>query len=231
MITPNCRDRFTAADFDFIVRTLARGRHDAAPLSQLLTDAETRDQLLDHDALFRALLEDGQTLEISPQCYFYILLRHVLKERGIVGREVCDYLASLLETFSRLERMRAPCGAGEGHQQYVSDLLLALRAAAPAQAFFLRAHIGNYALFITGVFHERVQSRSRRGAPDVGFFENLGATNFQAAAGHSVARQHALSPIFSELGARFREVRVALNHAADTLLHLDESPAPLVLEP
>lgn len=228
MITPNCRERLTSADFDFIVRTLSRRPTEDASLSELLTDAETRDTLLDSDALFQAVIEAGATLHISPQFYFYVLLRHVLKEHQIESRETCDYLASLLETFSRTERMRAPGGAGHGPQQYVSDLLLALNRANPAQAFLLRAHIGNYTLFITGVFHERVERRSRRGGPDLGFFENVGAANFDAAAGHPVARQNALTPIYEELGGRFRDIRRALNDTTERLLHFD-MPVDLVL--
>jgi hypothetical protein len=228
MITPNCRERLTAADFEFIVRTLSRRRSEDAPLAELLTDAEIRDTLLDSDVVFQAVIAGGTTLRISPQFYFYVLLRHVLKEHEIESREMCDYLASLLESFSRTERMRAPAGAGEGPQQYVSDLLLALNKASPSQCFLLRAHIGNYTLFITGVFHERVEHRSRRGGPDLGFFENIGAANFDVAAGHPVARQNALTPIFEELGERFREVRRALNETAERLLHLDE-PGELIL--
>jgi len=228
MITPNCRERLTAADFEFIVRTLAANRRESAPLSELLTDADTRDSILDSDVLFQAILDAGAPLRISPQCYFYILLRHVLKDRGISNRETCDYLAALLETFSRTERMRAPGGAGEGPQQYVSDLLLALQQASPSQAFLLRAHIGNYSLFITGVFHDRVESRSRRGGPDVGFLEHVGAANYQTAADHPVARQNALSPIYEELGERFHDVRLALNVTAERHLHLDEPP-PFIL--
>lgn len=229
MITANCRDRFIAADFDFVIRTLASGHHDSASLSELLIDPETRDAIFDHDALFQAVLESPASLAISPQCYFYIVLRHVLKQQGIAGRDVCDYLASLLETFSRTERMRAPGGAGDGPQQYVCDLMLALREASSSQQFLLRAHIGNYALFITGVFHERVEMRSRHGAPDLEFYEHVGAANFLAAADHSVARRHSLSPIFEELSDRFHDIRCALNHTAETHLHLDESPPPSII--
>ena len=228
MITPNCRDRLTASDFDFIAGTLGAGRNNSATLAELLTDSEMRDAILDSENLFQAVLQGDAQLRISPQCYFYVLLRHVLKDRGIVNRETCDYLASLLETFSRTERMRAPGGAGEGPQQYVGDLLLALQNASSTQAFLLRAHIGNYTLFISGVFHDRVESRSRRGGPDIGFLENVGAANFHTAADHRVARQHALSPVFEELSERFRDVRLALNETADRHLHLDESPGILM---
>ncbi len=229
MITPNCRERLTASDFEFIVRALAQSRRDSISLAELLTDAEARDTILDSDTLFQAILEDGAPLHISPQCYFYVLLRHVLKEHGLASRDTCDYLASLLETFSRADRMRAPGGACEGPQQYVSDLLLALQKAPPAQTFLLRAHIGNYALFITGVFHERVESRSRRGGPDVEFYEGVGAASFDVAASHPVARQRALSGIFDELSERFRDIRMALNDTADRHLHLDTSTPAYLL--
>jgi hypothetical protein len=228
VITPNCRERLTVADFQFIVRTLSRRQSEDASLADLLTDSETRDALLDSDTLFQAVVEAGKTLPISPQFYFYVLLRHVLKQHHIDNRDTCDYLASLLETFSRTERMRAPAGAGEGPQQYLGDLLLALNKANSSQAFLLRAHIGNYTLFITGVFHERVEHRSRRGGPDVGFFENVGAANFDAASSHPVARQNALTPIFEELGERFRDIRLALNDTVTRLLHLDD-PTDLIL--
>src|SRR5437660_1073964 len=47
MIRANCRARFTAADFDFIVRTLARSQTDQVSLVDLLSDVETRDSILD----------------------------------------------------------------------------------------------------------------------------------------------------------------------------------------
>src|SRR5213593_3588591 len=56
MIRANCRARFTAADFDFIVRTLARSQTDQVSLVDLLSDVETRDSILDHPRLVDAIL-------------------------------------------------------------------------------------------------------------------------------------------------------------------------------
>jgi hypothetical protein len=107
-------------------------------------------------------------------------------------------------------------------------MLIALRTASPAQSFLIRAHVGNYSLFITGIFHETVQHRSQRGAPDVGYYEDLGRSNFRMAAGHQVARTCALSEVFEKLADGFREIRLALNHLSDSLLHLDNSATPLL---
>jgi hypothetical protein len=121
--------------------------------------------------------------------------------------------------------MRAPGGCGTGPQQYVTDLLLALQKAPSNEAFLLRAHIGNYALFVSGVFHERVEVRSqKRGAPDLAFYERIGAANFEVASHHTLARQHALGGIFHELAERFHEVRVTLSGAADRIFHMDPQP-------
>src|SRR5262252_8498555 len=99
MIRANCRARFTAADFDFIVRTLARSQSDQISLVDLLSDVETRDSILDHPRLVDAILNHYGHLRISSQFYFYVLARHVLRQGGIGDRKLCDYVASLLETF------------------------------------------------------------------------------------------------------------------------------------
>ncbi len=228
MIKANCRERFTAADFDFVVRTLSRSERDSVNLVDLLTDAEARDAVLDSPRLVESLLTDGTPLTISPQLYFYVLLRHVLKNTGFGDRDVSDYLASLLETFSQTARMRSPADGHTSPIQYVSDMLIALRNASPSQSFLIRAHVGNYSLFITGIFHETVEHRSHRGAPDMSYYEDLGRSNFRVAAGHQVARTCALSEVFEQLADGFRDIRLALNRLADSLLHLDNAIAPLL---
>ena len=189
----------------------------------LLTDSETRDAILDSPRLFQTVLEGGAPLSISPQLYFYILTRHVLKETGLNDRCLSDYVASLLETFSHSARMRSPADGRDTPIQYLSDMLVALRDASPQQNFLIRAHIGNYALFITGIFHETVHSRSQRGAPDLGYYENVGRANYRAVAEHKVARSWDLSPVYNALADSFHEVRKALNHLSDSLVHLDGS--------
>ena len=108
MIRANCRERFTASDFDFVVRTLARSPTDQVSLVDLLSDSETRDSVLDNPRLVEAILCNAGHLSISSHFYFYVLARHVLRQAGITDRKLCDYVASLLETFSRISGMQAP---------------------------------------------------------------------------------------------------------------------------
>jgi hypothetical protein len=236
MIRANCRARFTAADFDFIVHTLARSQSDQVSLVDLLSDIETRDSILDHPRLVDSILNHCGHLRISSQFYFYVLARHVLQQGGIGDRKLCDYVASLLETFSHASRLQI---SDETHQlaesatadssfgeQYISDMLIALSRATPEQAFLLRAHVGNYSLFISGIFHENTQRRSLRGGPDIEFYEQVGRTNYQLVASHAVARRCELDDVFEGLADRFRDVRIALNQLSDQLLNLDEDARP-----
>src|ERR1700704_2011713 len=225
MIRANCRARFTAADFDFVVRTLARSRNDPLSLVDLLSYVETRDSILDNPRLVDAILSNAGHLRISSQFYFYVLARHVLQQAGIRDRKLCDYVASLLEAFSRASVLRAPHNA-EPIEEYISDMLIALRRVTPEQAFLLRAHVGNYSLFVSGIFHENMQRRRLRGGPDVKFYEQIGRTNYQLLASHATARRCELDDVFEGLADRFCDVRCALNRLSDQLLNLDDDMRP-----
>jgi hypothetical protein len=226
MVRANCRARFTATDFNFVVRTLARSPIDQVSLVDLLSDAATRDSVLDHPRLVDAILSNPGQLEISSQFYFYVLARHVFQQAGIGDRKLCDYVASLLEVFSRASLLRSPHPSAGSVTQYISDMLIALQRATPEQAFLLRAYVGNYSLFVSGIFHENMQRRSLRGGPDVKFFEQIGRTNYQLVASHATARRCELDDVFEELADRFRDVRLALNQLSDQLLNLDDDARP-----
>jgi hypothetical protein len=170
-----------------------------------------------------AILSNASHLAISSQFYFYVLARHVLQQAGVTDRKICDYIGSLLETFSRANVLRSLHQNDERGHDYISDMLIALTKATPEQAFLLRAHVGNYSLFVSGIFHENTQHRSRRGAPDISFYEQIGRTNYQLVSSHAVARRCELDDVYEGLADRFREVRLALNHLSDQLLNLDEN--------
>src|SRR5205814_9898911 len=151
MIQANCRARFTAADFDFVVRTLAQSQTDHVSLVDLLADAETRDAVLDNPRLVDAILSNAGHLQISSHFYFYVLARHVLRDAWITDRTLCDYVASLLDAFSRASGLRAPHMTDEHDRQYVSDMLIALTRATAEQTFLLRTHAGSYSVFSSGM--------------------------------------------------------------------------------
>ena len=234
VIQANCRAQFTADDFSFVVRVLAKSQKDAVSLVSLLSDEGERDAILDHDMVYQSVVDDAGCLKVSAAFYFYVLTRRVLRRVSLEERALTDYVAAVLLAFSRTNQLNAPGTANPSARSftYISDLLAKISASTPEQAFLLRTHMANYSLFFTGLFAERVHSHAqRRGGPGLSFYESIGQSAFRSAADHPQARRTDLQEIYKQLGEEFRRVRLALNDLAETLLHLHETPVPLIVTP
>jgi hypothetical protein len=227
VIQANCRVQFTASDVDFIMGVLGKRPDDAASLVSLLADSETRDLILDDEHLFRALLEHGGCLRVSPHLYFYVLVRHVLRRSGLDDRRVADYVAELLAEFSREENRHCVVPGRPGRLNYFFEMLTALETADDHTAFFIRAHIGNHSLFLSGVFPEHILHRAkRRGAPGLSYYESLGRANYRAASHHRLAARYDLAAVFDTLSEHFEPTRRALNDLAERVFSLGDPEVP-----
>ena len=224
VIQPNCRIQFTAEDVEFIVSVLGPGRGSAETLIKLLADEDTRDLILDDEALFRALLEQRGCLRVSTHFYFYVLVRHVFKRSGIEDRVVADYVAEVLAEYSRIENTRCVVPGRPEPLDYFFEMLTALQTADDHTSFYIRTHVGNHSLFLSGVFPERIRYRAEhKGAPDLKYYEELGRANFRVAGDHRLARKYDLAAVFNTLAERFKATRLALNELTDRLLSLGDS--------
>jgi hypothetical protein len=230
VLKSNLRDRFTADDFEFVVKTLARDRQQAVSLVDLLADEHTRDAVLDLDAVYQSIIDGTGCLKVSTAFYFYVLTRRCLKDAGLPSREVCDYIARVLWAFSRYAQAGDP--QSPRHElPYVSDLLIALSQAGPERKLQLKVQVGDTSLFLSGIFHERVLARrERRGGPDLDFYEQIGQELYRQASHDRLARDTGSDFIFLTLAQKFHEIRCALNDMADRVLHLSNPPA-LIAEP
>ncbi|RNI29752.1 hypothetical protein EFA69_09400 [Rufibacter immobilis] len=224
MVLANCRAQFTATDFDFVANVLSKQANQHISLIELLSDPECRDEMLDHEALPQALLSREGQVAVSQQLYFYVLTRTVLRRQGIEDRELADYIAALLWQFSTTQRMQSPHEKLPHRFQYIADMLAALSSASAAEAFLIRVHIGNYALFLSGMFHAWIERRQQRGAPDSSFYEQVGKSSFRTAATHKLAYQLELAQVYGQLAEGFRDARLALNELAQTVWKPNDAP-------
>jgi hypothetical protein len=223
MIQANCRVQFAAEDIEFILSVLGAKIGTAECLVKLLADEDSRDLILDDEALLHALLERRGCLRVSSRFYFYILVRHVFRRADIQDRPVADYVAEVLAEFSRAEQARCVVPGQAAPLDYFFEMLAALKTADDRTSFFLRAHIGNYSLFLSGVFPERIRSRAEvRGFPDLKYYESLGRTQYRMASDHRLARRFELTEILGTLSDRFKTSRLALNDIADRLFSLGD---------
>lgn len=230
LIQSNCRVQFTAEDMDFILEVMKPGVDSRECLQRLLTDEDTRNLILDDDKLLHNILDRRGCLKISTHFYFYVLVRQVFRRSELHDRSVADYVAELLAAFSNAERAN-PAWRGQAKAfDYMCDMLAALQTVDDITRFHIRAHIGNYSLFLSGIFPDRIRHREEhRGAPGLTYFEEMGRSNFRAASDHRLARQYDLDGIFNTLAERFQETRLALNDLGDRLLTLGDADCSKIL--
>ena len=224
MIQPNCRVQFAAEDIDFILSVLGRKIGTAECLIQLLSDQESRDLILDDEALLHALLERRGCLRVSSRFYFYILVRNVFRRSDIQDRAVADYVAEVLAEFARTERSRCVVPGQKNPLDYFFELLAALKTADDRTSFFIRVHIGNHSLFLSGVFPNRIRFRAEaRGFPDLKYYEGMGRTQYRMASDHRLAQRYEVAGIFNTLADRFQATRLALNDIAERLFSIGDA--------
>ena len=225
MIKPTARQKLTPRDVEFILSTLGSDANMRNAVASLLAAEEERDMLLDSPQLFERMVSDPTMAEISPMLYFYVLVRHVLQEFAIDDRDVADYVASMLAEFSRAERLHTISPKYQKQYTYLVDLLKDLFDANNEEVFFIQSHVGNYSMFLVGLFPDYVFHRAKyRAAPDFSYYEQMGSTGYQQAARNRIAEKHQLAPVLEILGMRFRQVRRALNHMVDNYMNLDRYP-------
>ena len=224
MIQPNCRIQFAAEDIEFIVSVLGAKLGTAECLVKLLADEESRDVILDDDALFHALLERRGCLRVTSRFYFYVLVRHVFRRADLQDRRVADYVAEVLSEFARAERARCVVPGQANPLDYFFEMLTALQKADERTSFFIRVHIGNHSLFLSGVFPERIRFRAEsRGFPNLKYYEGLGRTQYRMASDHRLAQRYEVANVLSTLAERFETTRLALNEIADRLFSLGDT--------
>ncbi|MDZ4742745.1 MAG: hypothetical protein SGI98_04915 [Verrucomicrobiota bacterium] len=225
MVRANCRDTLTVGDFDFLIETLVTRTGRIVSLGELLTDNRLRDDLLDHESVFDHLIESPACHNISPTFYFYVLVRRVLLDMGIDDRDLADYISSLLTHFARQENTEKLSEIPGENLRYVTDMLILLQKCTSEQAFAIQAHIGNLALYMTGIFHENVEFRmQRRGSPSLDFYEQIGAAQYKILSHHVLARRHHLDHVYERLADDFTLVRTALNNMTERFLHWHVTP-------
>lgn len=223
MIHADLRARLDRRDAQLAVRLLAGADGDArVHWERVLADAGL-DALLDEPALAAALRRHAPGAHASLPLFCYVVVRHALRAAGEGDRRLADYLASLVVQFGLRDRARRVAEADDE----VYDTLAALLAAAEAderqgnarRALLVRAHLGNYALWRSGLFADGVEARRYgRGGPTLDYYEAMGRQGFRMAAEHRLAAEYGLASLFAAAAERFAVLRVALSAVSDALL-------------
>jgi hypothetical protein len=219
MILANTRGRLDAEDLRLVVVLLGRGS--AVRLARLEAQlaAEGPDVLLDDPALLERLLDVRSLLLPSPALFYYVVVRHLLRRATVDDRELADYLAAMLLEFGRRDRAYRVDWNDDHHHRYLIDIVADLEATDGERRFRVMAHLGNFALWLSGLFPDYIAARQlRKGGPDLSYYQTLGRRGFALASDHVLADHYHLDGIFRSAAGRFDHIRLALNELSGRLL-------------
>jgi hypothetical protein len=219
MIQATVRHHLTRDDAQLVARLIARDS--GTPLEEIertLAD-EGIDAVLDDPRLPAALLRAGQAAWASLPLFSYVMVRHALRRLGEEDRRLADYVAAVLMHFGMRDNAHRVSASDDQVYDSLTALLADVDDPDGRRSFLVRTHLGNYALWLSGLFPDYIEHRKwRRGGPDLDYYEEMGRKGFQLAAGHRLADDHGLSTLFATAADRFGLLRAALNDVSDSLL-------------
>jgi len=217
VVPASCLDRFTPRDFAFI-REILGPRGDER---DWMTDRETLRALLEAPAVFEAVTADAYPLRISLDFYFFVLVGRSLTDAGITDLAVIDYVAATLARHGVAADDDSAPAPPDADFTYHIDFVEALEGLPGYDRFFLQVRCGNQFLVMTGLFPGFLEHRStRRGAPDIRYYEGVARSAFRAAGDHPLAEEFRLSRLYPRLADCIPEARRALNRMAEDYLFL-----------
>ena len=219
MLLGNVRASLTRDDAQIAIRLLAHGE------SRELDTAETRlreegiDSLLDDPRLLPAIIESRIGMQVSASLFWYVVVRRALRRVGEEDRALADYVAAILLHFGARGRAERISETDDQVFDTLAELMGEIDTPDARRSFLARQHLGNFALWSSGMFPDRIEhKRWRRGGPDLDYFEEMGRRGFTLAAEHRLAQEHGLDAIMRVAASRFAALRLALNEVSDTLM-------------
>lgn len=219
MIATTVRTALSVDDERLAVELLAGGRESERRRLEARAAAEGPDVLWDDPRLMPALLAHRGLTAPSPALFLYVTVRHHLRDVGVDDRLIADYCASLVLAFGHKDRAYRIALHDENRYAYLVDLVAEAGRAEGERQFRVRAHLGNFALWLAGIFPDYIAARrARKGGPDLPYYEEVGSTGFRMASGHAMAERYGLDGVLRQAGERFGALRVALNRLSDRLL-------------
>lgn len=156
--------------------------------------------------------------------FFDRAIRASFKDLALHDDPAAGYLADLCTRFARTEALY-PRGVAIPRLETVVDMLLEVQSAwqlespafGPEREVTVRRHIGDYTLFMTGVFRERVER-----VASTSFYVQQGKRAYHFVSEHARATAAGAVPPFRRLADRFESYAGALDYARR--VHFPEGP-------
>lgn len=219
MILPNVRSSFGEDEVTWLLDVVGGGDPERREAWEARLDRQGLDPLLDHPKTPRRILEREGVEVLPPGLVLYVVIRRALLDVELESRTLADYVAALVLEFGRGDRAHRISPEDDREYRYLVDILEEMTRASGRRAFLLQTHLGNFALWLSGLFPGFIEARVRRkGGPGLDYYEELGQTGYRMAADAPLAEQRSLDDLYRDTAAEFPRVRRALNRVSDRVL-------------
>ncbi len=219
MILANTRHHLTRTDAELVARLIARDSGTELSVVERQLADHGIDDVLDDPRLPAALMRSRQGACASLPLFAYVVVRHALRRLGEDDRVLADYVASVFVHFGLRNRALRVSDTDDQTYDTLAALCTDLDDPDARRSFLVRTHLGNYALWLSGVFPDHIEHRKwRRGGPDLDYYEEMGRKGFQLAADHRLAEDHGMATLYATAAERFGLLRTALNDVSDALV-------------
>ncbi len=219
MIHANVRRTLKRDDAQLALRLIGHESQSAYDRAEATLRDRGLDELLDDPRLLAGLLERRPGVCASYPLFSYVIVRHALCGVGEHDRVLADFVASIIMHFGLRDRASKVTDIDDEQYDTLAGLTGATSGPDVRRAFLVQAHMGNYALWLSGMFPDYIEARrSRRGAPPLDYYEEMGRRGYELAASHRLAEEHGLATLFTTAARRFGTLRIALNRVSDAYL-------------
>ena len=162
--------------------------------------------------------------------FFERVVRQALGDLRLGGPAEGAYLAALLTRFARTDALYAIRDAAGRPLDSVAALLIEAERAwdfgapdfDPFRERQVQQHVGDYALFMTGLFREHVERRV-----GAAYYVRQGQRAYQAVADFERSALRPEAPLFGALAAGFERYAAALAYLKRVYFHPADSPTAL----
>jgi hypothetical protein len=210
-------------DLKFIIENFPEPGRSYEEFARMMHELPTTfESLLNSEFLYQKVCDKSVVLlDISPFLLFNVLLRHTLSgHRTSNDRKIVNYIANLLSIFVHADRVHRIRPHDEATYEYLVDMIQEARLSESRRQFLIYSHIGNYSLFISGLFPEWIEYRHRYKKRPINskYYIDFGRTYYGLAAKHPMARQFHLDDVFLRLAMMFESYKATLNDIARNYL-------------
>lgn len=207
----------------------------------LREDTESLRRYIGSQAFLDELMNEDSTLEIDSEIFFLILFHQLrrkfhddkdFREDFVLSAESTSdtswdeetirsylnddeltiYLVSMLDKFVDAERVHQIPSFDDEEFHYVFEMIEASQKSSDTESYQIFCHIGNYSLYLTGIFPDWIRYRhERKNRPmDVNDYSDYGKTYFKKAARHRLAKKKKMEPVLKKLSRGYDLARAGL---------------------